>query len=102
MQIIVGRDVADKLSESYTVLELEEVTKDGITLEAFVVIPADVMKPMDMASIDADVEVHNQYLKALKEGNIEVCSALSQYLIGRFGGEVDTFYQYTLDRLTKS
>lgn len=101
MQIIIGREVADQLSENYTVLELEEVTKDGVNIEAFVVIPADKMSPSDVATLESDVEVHNQYLLALKDKNVEICAALSNYLIGKFGGEVDTFYQFTMDRLTK-
>lgn len=99
MQIIIGRDVAEKLMPLYIVLELEEIDKDGIKVEAFVVVSAEQIGIDELATLDNDKEAHNEYLKLLKLGNLEACEQLSGYLTGKFGGELDSFYEFTINRL---
>jgi hypothetical protein len=47
MQLIFGRDNAEKLREKYTVLDLETVEKDGTSLEVFCLIPGDGVLVLD-------------------------------------------------------
>jgi hypothetical protein len=47
MNIIFGRENAEKLREKYTVLDLETLEKDGVSLDVFCLIPAEKIATPD-------------------------------------------------------
>lgn len=99
MQLIFDKEHAAQLREKYTVLDLETVTKDGVTLDVFCVIPADKINLGELTQLDHTIKLHNHFIQAFKEGNYKVCRDLEEHLIGKFGGEVDTFYQEIIQRI---
>jgi hypothetical protein len=101
MEIIFSREVAEGLRERYTVLELETFDVEGKTLETFCVVPAEKLM-MEMGQLTDNVAVHNQLIQSLKENNNDIVVELSQSLKGKFGGELDSFYDILLERLKPS
>jgi hypothetical protein len=101
MEIIFSREVAEGLRERYTVLELETFDVEGRSLETFCVVPAEKLM-MEMGQLNDNVAVHNQLIQSLKENNNDIVVELSQALKGKFGGELDSFYDILLERLKPS
>lgn len=99
MQIIFGRDNAEKLREKYTVLDLEEVERDGVKLEVFCLIPADKIPISDLPSLDSWVKLHNEFLNGYHTQQYDYCLQCIEHLRGKFGGEVDTFYDEIENRI---
>lgn len=92
MQIIFSRAAAEQLSNSYTVLELETFEVEGQLLETFCVVPGDKMNLADLPRLDADRALHENFIEHLKNKNYRVCCELIPHLHGKFGGELDSFY----------
>lgn len=99
MQLIFGHDTAAQLREQHTVLELETVTKDGLTLEVYCVVPADKINLVELPQLEHNAKLHQAFVDAYQAQDYKLCRDLAEHLIGKFGGEVDTFYQEILGRI---
>ena len=99
MQIIFGRENAEKLRERYTVLDLETVEKEGTSLEVFCLIPGDKIGLADLPQLDSWTKLHNDFLNGYHTQQYDYCRQCIEHLIGKFGGEVDTFYEEILKRI---
>ena len=99
MQIIFSRAVAQELQSQHTVLELETITKDGVTVEAFCVVPADRINLAELPQLEHNCKLHQAFVDAYKTQDYKICNDLYPHLLGRFGGELDTFYQEIVRRI---
>jgi hypothetical protein len=99
MQIIFGRENAEKLREKYTVLDLETLEKDGHTLEVFCLIPGDKISIGDLPQLESWVKLHHDFLNGLSKKEYSYCKQCIKHLTGKFGGEVDTFYEEIAKRI---
>lgn len=99
MNIIFGRENAEELRQKYTVLDLETVEKDGVSLEVFCLIPADKIGIPDMPQLENWVKLHHEFLEGYKKKEYNYCRQCIEHLRGQFGGEVDTFYDEILRRI---
>ena len=98
MDIIFSRQAADELSERYTVLELETFDVEGKTLETFCVVPGDRIPLEEVTKLDHWKKLHHTFVQANKEKNSKLCEDLRPYLKGKWGGELDEFYDIVCDR----
>jgi hypothetical protein len=101
MNIIFGRKNAEKLREKYTVLDLETVIKDGNSMEVFCLIPADKMSLPDLPQIEGWIKLHNDFLAGYHNKHYEFCKQCVEHLMGKFGGELDTFYEEIIRRINE-
>ena len=99
MYIIFGRENAKKLREKYTVLDLETVDKDGHSIEVFCLIGGDKISIGDLPQLEQWINLHNDFLKGLAKKEYSYCRQCIEHLTGKFGGEVDTFYEEILKRI---
>ena len=102
MQLIFGRDNAEKLRERYTVLDLETVEKDGVSLEVFCLIPGDKMGIPDLPQMNNWIKLHNDFLNGYQNKQYNYCRQCIEHLMGKFGGEVDSFYQEIIKRINST
>ncbi len=102
MHVIFNRQVAEQLGETYTILELEEVTKDGVTLEVFCVIPVEKIGLTELPNLEHNKHLHNEFISAYKRGEYKVCEDLYEHIRDSFGGEVSSFYDEILRRITNT
>ena len=102
MQLIFGRENAEKLKERYTVLELETVEKEGTSIEVFCLIPGEKIGLPDLPTVDQWIKLHNDFLNGYQTNQYEYCRQCIEHLMGKFGGEVDTFYMEILTRINKA
>jgi hypothetical protein len=98
MQIIWNEEAAKRLQSNQTVLELETFSVGDQTITAYCVVPAEQVLP-DITHLDNIKELHQAFIDAFNNKNYQLCQDLAPELIGRFGGELDTFYQEILNKL---
>lgn len=98
MDIIFSRAAAEELSERYLVLELEPHPAGDSVLETFCVIPGDKIPMVEMPMSEHWKKLHNEFVQANKDKNAKLCQDLSEHLIGKWGGELDEFYQIVCSR----
>ena len=101
MNIIFGRENAEKLREKYTVLDLETLEKDGVSLDVFCLIPAEKIALPDLPQLEQWTKLHNDFLNGYHTQQWNYCRQCIEHLTGKFGGEVDTFYDEILRRINE-
>lgn len=100
MNIILGRERADALRERFTVLELENFEHpDGMLIEAFCVVPAEKIPLAELATLDQWINLHGSFIAEMKKGNVNFCTQAIEHLRGKFGGEMDTFYDHMMSKI---
>jgi len=99
MQLIFGRDNAEQLREKYTILDLETVEKDGHSIEVFCLIPADKIGLPDLPQLENWIKLHHDFLNGYNSKQYNYCRQCIEHLMGKFGGEVDSFYEEILRRI---
>lgn len=99
MHIIFDRPKAEELRKNHTVLDLETVTKDGVTLELFCLVPGEKIHLDELPQLEDNIKLHNDFLDGYKNQQYEYCVQAIEHLRGKFGGELDSFYDVILDRI---
>lgn len=99
MNIIFGRENAERLREKYTVLDLETLVVEGKEVEVFCLIPAEKIALPDLPQLENWTKLHNDFLNGYKTKQYNYCRQCIDHLTGKFGGEVDTFYEEILKRI---
>lgn len=101
MEIIFGRDNAEKLREKYTILDLEVIDVDGTPFEVFCLLTAEKIGLGDLPNLDKWIKLHNEFLEGYKKKEYDYCKQCIEHLTGKFGGELDTFYEEILRRINE-
>ena len=74
MDIIFGRENAEKLREKYTILDLETVTdQEGNSMEVFCLIPAEKLSLSDLPTLDQWTKLHNDFLNGYQTKQYNYC-----------------------------
>ena len=102
MQIIWNEEAAAKLKSTHTVLELEAFEIEGQMRTTYCVVPADKIPLAELPQLPNYIQLHEGFITALKEQNYRLCSDITEHLMGKFGGEMDSFYQVVLERIDKN
>ena len=92
MQLIFGHENAEQLKDRYTILELETVEKDGVSLDVYCLIPGEKVGIAELPQLGQWIKLHNDFLNGYKKKEYNYCLQCIEHLRGKFGGEVDTFY----------
>lgn len=101
MQLIFGRENAETLRDKYTVLELETIDVEGQPLEVFCLVSADHIGILDLPTLDQWTKLHDEFLNGYHTQQYDYCRQCIDYLMGKFGGELDTFYEEILRRINE-
>jgi hypothetical protein len=99
MNIIFGRENAEKLREKYTVLDLEKLVVEDKEVEVFCLIPAEKIALPDLPQLEQWIKLHNDFLHGYQTQQYDYCRQCIEHLMSKFGGEVDTFYEEILKRI---
>jgi hypothetical protein len=101
MHIVLTQAVADELRKKYTVIELDTMPHPDGPVPAFCVLPVEKIA-LEMSSLEKNVSLHEQLIDAIKTNNTKLAEDLCDVLMGKFGGELDSFYEVVLDRIKKN
>ena len=99
MQLIFGCENAEKLRDRDKVLELETIEKDGVSLEVFCLIPGEKIGIPDLPQLENWTKLHNDFLHGYHTQQYQYCRQCIEHLMGKFGGELDSFYEEILKRI---
>jgi hypothetical protein len=99
MHIIFDRATAEELKTKFTILELETFDVEGKQLECFCVVPAEKMNLAEMPKLEENIKLHNTFLETYRRGEKDACLEYGNMLVGKFGGELDSFYEILMNRL---
>ena len=102
MHIILGEEAADRLRENYTILELETFEHQGKLVPSYCVIDSDALPVLELPQLEQFKNLHGEFIKEYNKQNFKFCVDAAEHLKGRFGGELDSFYDEILDRITKA
>lgn len=102
MQIVWDQEVVEKIKNSHTVLELETFPVGDKKVTAWCVLPAEKVFAAGFETLDYYKQVHADFVVALNNADKNTCLGLAQQLMGQFGGELDSFYEVIVKRLTES
>lgn len=101
MQIIWDQAAAEQLKNSHTVLELETFDVKGIRVPTYCVVPAEKIGLAGFATLDRCKELHSAFVKAYYDKDYKLCRDIVEHLMGKFGGELDTFYDEIMGRINR-
>ena len=101
MQVIFSRQVADELRDRYTILELETFEVQDQILETFCVVSGEKMNLADLPHLADHIKMHEEFIEQLKQKNYKFCMDAIEQLMGKFGGDLDSFYEIILERCQK-
>lgn len=100
MNIILGEQQASVLSEKYTVLELDTFSVQGSAPVKSYAVIENIPIP-EMFSLDKQAELHNKMIEQYHLRNWKFCLDALEHLIGKWNGEIDSFYLDITDRIKK-
>ena len=91
MYIIFG-DTATQIPDGHTVLELDTVRRppDNIPVTAHCVI--DKIPLQEFPMVDANRRLHKELLQHYRARDWDQCGQAIQVLLGKWNGELDSFY----------
>ena len=100
MNIIFG-EALDALPDNYTVLELDTfvLPPDGVVRTSYCVVEKVALT--DFPLMEAHIKVHTDMMKAYRDQNWEYCLHAIKGLMGRWNGDLDSFYSNLLERVEK-
>jgi hypothetical protein len=97
MQIVWNQQAVEQLKNNHTVLELETFDVKGIPVTTYCVVPAEKLMA-DIANLKNLTEIHAEFVRSYRTKNYKLCQDCAEHLMGRFGGELDSFYEEILSR----
>ena len=97
MNIIFG-DAATEIAKHYTVLELDTVEiASSQQIKTFCVV--DKIPLTEFAQLESYKKIHHDMIQQYRNQNWEFCRRAIDSLLGKFNGELDSFYQEILSRV---
>lgn len=94
MNVIFGKQNVDLLGPRYLAFELE--TFQGV--DCFCVLPFEDLIPSDRENLALYQRLHSTLVDNVRRKSYAVCRDIIPQLMGKFNGELDTFYQEILKR----
>jgi hypothetical protein len=98
MNIIFG-DSAKQIPDCYTVLELDSFKTAGSDQVFTAYCLVEKMAMNDFANMEAYKKIHADLIAAYRNQHWNYCEQAIAGLMGKWNGELDTFYQNLLDRV---
>jgi hypothetical protein len=100
MNIIFG-DTVENISSNYTVLELDtiRVSQANKIITAYCLI--ETIPLAEFPQVENNKHTHASLIKQYKNRNWDFCNRAIEVLLGRWNGEVDSFYNELLARIEK-
>lgn len=104
MKIIFGnREDMDQLGDSYTVLELDSLRFPGspVPQTAWCIIGTEDVTLQDLPVMAQFRDLHNNMMRNYRQKNWKFCEDAIEHLMGKWRGELDTFYVEIASRIGK-
>lgn len=100
MYIVLGEQVAQSLRENFTVLELETFKVKDEDLTAFCVV--DQVPVTELPQLESLKNLHQTFVDEYNKKNYNFCLDAATHLMGKFNGELDSFYQEIINKINNN
>ena len=99
MNIILGTENIQEVGDKHIVLELDTLVypNSDAPVTAYCLVEATGLD--QLMGIDQWLDLHNKLMENYKKGDFRFCKSAIEHLIGKFNGELDTFYSTMLERV---
>ena len=101
MNIIYRDNYTKNLNSKYILLELDTFQRapDELPKTSYCLISKDQVLLQEIPYLESNQELHNNMMKNYKIKNWKFCEDALTILVGKFRGEVDSFYKVMQDRI---
>ena len=99
MNIILGRDRVEQLADRYVVLSLDtfNVSDQPEPITSFCVIEQITLQ--DLSQLESWRALHEKLIENYHKKNWTFCEQALEHLLGRWNGELDSFYLDLMSRI---
>jgi hypothetical protein len=103
MKVIFGKQVAESLGNRMTVLELDTFFQPGLTdpITAYAVLENTSIPFPEIPVVEKHRELHNTMMLEYRRRNWNYCVQALEHLVGKWGGELDSFYEELSKRISQ-
>lgn len=98
MNIIFG-DSAKQLADKFTILELDTIKLANTDEKFTTYCVLDSIPLTDFPKVESYVKLHHDMMKGYRTQQWNYCEDALKYLVGKWNGEVDSFYQVLKQRI---
>jgi hypothetical protein len=95
----LGSQAYEKLKDNYTILQLETFQVNGQDVPSYCVLDNECIPITELPELENLKKIHSDFVIEYYKGNYDYCRSTGEFLIGRWGGKVDSFYQEILNRI---
>jgi len=99
MQIILGKENAEKIGSKYIVLDLDTFLIDGEEIPSYCVLDASSIPLEEITQLSHWVTNHNKIMENYHKQNWEFCEQMIDHCLERWGGSMKSFYAVLLARI---
>ena len=101
MNVVFGDEQRAKLGDKYIALKLDKVGVRGEIepTQLYAVIGADSVSLGEMPVLDKTIELHQKFIDNYLKQDWNYCEQALTHLKGKFGGDLDSFYNIMSDRI---
>lgn len=99
--IFATREEVENLKEKYIVLELDSFrfSQGKDTVVSWSIIDTTSVLLGELPGISQYVDLHNNMMRNYRSGNFKYCEDALEHLIGKWRGELDSFYAIMSQRI---
>jgi hypothetical protein len=97
MNIVIGEENIAEVKDRMTVLELDSFKVYGQTIKSYCILGE--VNLQDLLQLESLTALHANLIKNYRLKNWNYCEQAIEHLLGRWNGEVDTFYETFLSRI---
>jgi hypothetical protein len=103
MKVIFGKQVAESLGDRMTILELDTFFQPGLTdpITAYAVLENTSVPFPEIPVAEKQRELHNTMMLEYRRRNWNYCVQALEHLVGKWGGELDSFYEELSKRISQ-
>jgi len=102
MNIVLGKENVATLTDKYTVLELDTLRINNLAepVTAYCLVEIEKIPLVDLSQAENFKNLHNNMMRNYRLKNWQYCESALEHLFGKWQGELDSFYQELLLRIT--
>ena len=89
----------EQIKEKYLTLELDTVDVKGEKIVAYAVIDNSLIPLDEISKLQESIDLHANLIKNYNKRNWNYCEQAIEHLVGKFKGEIDSFYKDLLIRI---
>ena len=99
MKIILGKENAESMRDKYLVLELDTIqfATDAPSITAYCLVEPKALE--ELTTMNSFIELHAKLIENYQKKNWKFCSDAIEHLLGKWNGDVDSFYRELLNRI---